>query len=189
MCWCVVHVRVGRELAVADLLQRSLHLKVYLPEVTQRWRGRTELGPLFPGYLFVADEARSGALAAIDLTPGCGRLVRMGSQQVRAAEPISVTGEIIHQIQAQVSQLNRTGGLPAHNLHPGDSVHITGGPMRGLHAIFLGPLTPAERVQVLLRFLGREQEVSVGVDDIEAVAPPIKRLRRTRGQGRRIRGA
>jgi transcriptional antiterminator RfaH len=188
MCWCVVHVRAGRELAAAELLQRSLHLKVYLPEVTQRWRGRTQLGPLFPGYLFVADEMRSGALGAVDLTPGCGRLVRMGSQTVRVAEPINVGVDVIEQLQEHVSRLNQAGGLPAHNLHPGDSVHITGGPMRGFQAIFLGPSTPAERIQVLLRFLGREQEVSVSVDDVEVVAPAIKRLRRTRGQGRRIRG-
>lgn len=189
MCWCVVQVRAGRELAAADLLQKNLDLNVYLPEVMQRWHGKTQLGPLFPGYLFARDDLGRGALAQVDGTPGCGRLVRLGSCAARSAERVSVPDDIVRLLQEKVALLNQAGGLPAHNLHPGDAVQITAGPMQGLSAVFLGPLTPAARIQVLLHFLGREQAVMVAADCVEPCAPEPKRIRRTRGHHRFIHSA
>jgi transcriptional antiterminator RfaH len=189
MDWCVVHVHVGRELATADRLQRDLNLNVYVPEVVQCRRGKMQMRPLFPGYLFVGADSRTGALGNVDVTPGCGRLVRSGSQGIRGAEPVYVAEEVLRQLQHNVAHLNGAGGLPGHNLHPGDSVQITAGPMRGLGAVFLGPLTPSARVQILLHFLGCEQRVLIGLDSIEASpkSPASStRVRRTRGHGRRI---
>jgi hypothetical protein len=48
-------------------------------------------------------------------------------------------------------------------------------------------MRPAERVRVLLEFLGKEQEALVPVEDLEAAGGPAKRPRRTRGKGRPIR--
>lgn len=191
MCWCVVQVRAGCELAAAGLLQKNLDLNVYLPEVMQRWHGKTQLGPLFPGYLFVRDDFGCGTLAQVDATPGCGHLVRMGRGLTCTGDRVAVPEDVIQQLQAKVSRLNQAGGLPAHNLHPGDSVQIIAGPMQGLSAVFQGPLTPAARIQVLLHFLGREQAVTVAMDNIEPCAPavPPKRQRRTRGHGRYIHSA
>ena len=74
--------------------------------------------------------------------------------------------------------------------HPGDvlevaegqTVRILAGPLQGMDAVFVGPLTPAARVQVLLQFLGRQQQVEVDADAVEPAAP-IKRPRRTRDAG------
>ena len=189
MCWCVIHVRAGREPAAADLLQRTLQLKVYLPEVLQRRQGKTQPGPLFPGYLFVRDDPASSALAQVDSTPGCGHLLRLGRRHTPAAERVCVTEEVVQLLQAKVARLNQAGGLPAHNLHPGDTVQITGGLMRGLSAVFVGPLTPAARIQVLLQFLGREQTLTVAAESVEPCAPAWKRPRRTRGHGRAVHAA
>ena len=186
MDWCVVHVRVGRELAAAGLLERNLQLDVFLPEVKQHWRGKMQLGPLFPGYLFVADFA--GKVGEIDATPGCGRLVRTGSRE-RLAAPVHVTDFFVEQLRDHVTQLNEIGGLPRHNLHPGDYVRILSGPLQGLNALFLGPTTPTKRVRVLLNFLGRDQEIAIAINTVEPCNPPSHPPRRTRGQGRRIRSA
>jgi transcriptional antiterminator RfaH len=189
VCWFVVHVRAGRELATADLMQRNLQLEVFLPEVRQRWRGKMQLGPLFPGYLFVNAGSEEWRLAGVETTPGCGRLVRSGNPLTQTGDPVCVDGSILEQLKQHVEELNQVGGLPAHKLHPGDSVEITAGPLRGLIAIFQGPLTPSARVQVLLHFLGREQEVSVALDEVEPYgSPAVKRVRRTRGHGRKIHG-
>jgi hypothetical protein len=56
-----------------------------------------------------------------------------------------------------------------------------------LEAVFLGPMTPSQRVRVLLDFLGTQREAEVALDSIERVAPPPQRGRRTRGKGRQIR--
>jgi transcriptional antiterminator RfaH len=186
MSWYIVQVRVGRELAAADLLQKALHLIVYLPEVLQRWHGKTQLGPLFPGYLFAHEDCARGSLAQVDSTPGCGHLLRFGSPMARTAERIAVADEVVELLRAKVQQLNQGGGLPAHHLHPGDQVQITAGPMEGLNAVFLGPLAPAARIQILLHFLGREQAVTVPLDSVVPCAPAVKRVRRTRGHRRHI---
>ena len=189
MSWYVVQVRAGREHVAADLLQKNLHLGIYVPEVMQSWRGEMQLAPLFPGYLFVHGDCGGGDLAKIDATPGCGRLVRFGCATACADECIAVGDDAVRLIQAKVLQLNQGGGLPAHHLHPGEPVEITGGPLQGLSALFLGPLTPAGRVQVLLRFLGREQKITVALDSVVPRTPVSKRRRRTRGQGRYIDAA
>jgi transcription antitermination factor NusG len=188
MYWNVVHVRAGQELVAADLLERHLQLRVYLPEVMQRRHGKLQLSPLFPGYLFVNETGATGGLGDVDKTPGCGRLVRSGDPIAHSGEPVAIDDGVVVHLQQQVAALNAIGGLPVHNLHPGDQVTITGGPMRGLAAIFLGPLTPAARVKVLLHFLGREQQVSVKLGDVEPSPPVVQRVRRTRGHGRRIHG-
>jgi transcription antitermination factor NusG len=189
MQWCVVHVRAGQELAAAGLLERSLKLSVFLPEVLQRWRGRTQLGPLFPGYVFVTEGDRQGALGEVDFTPGCGRLVRLGRCEQQATSPVTICEAVVEQLRQRVTQFNAAGGLPTHRLHPGDWVQIKAGPMRGLDALFIGPQTSSERVQLLLYFLGREQQISLAFDDVEPCAQPQRRERRTRGHGRRIHGA
>jgi hypothetical protein len=50
-------------------------------------------------------------------------------------------------------------------------------------------MRPAERVRVLLEFLGQEQEALVPVEDLEPAGGHTmpKRPRRTRGKGRPIR--
>jgi len=45
---------------------------------------------------------------------------------------------------------------------PGDEVQITEGPFRGLAAVVRRYLPAAQRVQVLLEFLGRSTPVEVG---------------------------
>ena len=192
MQWCVVHVRVGRELAAAGLLERNLQLDVFLPEVKQHWRGKMQLGPLFPGYLFVADQA--GKVSEIDSTPGCGRLVRTNSHE-RMSAPVYVAHAFVEQLRGHVAILNETGGLPRHNLHPGDYVRILSGPLQGFDALFLGSAAPSTRVRVLLNFLGRDQEIALALDALEPCSPPPSPAnaqhppRRTRGHGRRIRAA
>ncbi|GAB4531012.1 MAG: hypothetical protein Kow0063_09790 [Anaerolineae bacterium] len=71
-------------------------------------------------------------------------------------------------------------------------MRIIDGPLQGLLAIFEGPSTPAERVQVLLTFLGCARRIQVAPSDLEKAttgdeAVSSKRPRRTRGRGRRIK--
>jgi hypothetical protein len=69
-----------------------------------------------------------------------------------------------------------------------------------LLAIFEGPTTPAERVRVLIQFLGQTNSAEVELADLERSAPQgrvtmmdsedrmSRPPRRTRGRGRFIRG-
>ncbi|PKO22686.1 MAG: hypothetical protein CVU38_07990 [Chloroflexi bacterium HGW-Chloroflexi-1] len=89
---------------------------------------------------------------------------------------------LLRKIEAQ-------GGLPTHHFKPGDEVIIEEGPLAGLSGIFQGPLGPAERVRILVDFLGQASRIEVPVAALRAATEEESRRRRrgTRGHGRRIR--
>jgi transcription antitermination factor NusG len=188
MNWYVVHTRIGRELTAATLLEQNLHFDVYLPEVLQRRRGKVQPVPLFPGYLFVRAVENHAALELIDQTPGCGHLVRFGRGQGEGpGTPAELPAGLVARLRRQAEAINDAGGLPVHNLQEGQVVEITSGPLQGFEAVFVGPMKPAARVEVLLRFLGQEQHVEVDADALKPRQAMVKRPRRTRGGGRKIR--
>ena len=171
------------ELLAAALLEERLNLNTYYPEVTLRHHGKVQRGAFFPCYLFVDSDLRFTAVSAIDYTPGVVRVVRFQD------EPRAVPDEVVQQLRLRIDSINAVGGLPAHQFHLGEPVRIIAGPLQGLEGVFDGPMTAAERVQVLLRFLGSERRVSVDVDAVEPNRNPIqdvseRRPRRSRGVGR-----
>jgi transcriptional antiterminator RfaH len=166
-------------------LEQQLNLQTYVPEVTLHRKGRLQRAPFFPSYFFAALDLQTTTLTAIDSTPGVVRIVRFHD------EPCVVSDAIVTEIKLRVDAINAAGGMPTHKLHPGDPVCIVSGPLQGLEGVFDGPVSPAERVQVLLRFLGNERRVDIAVEDIEparsALASGVaKRPRRSRGAGRPI---
>jgi transcriptional antiterminator RfaH len=181
--WYVVHTKARQEILAAGLLEQRLAAAVLLPQVRQRYRGQMRSAPLFPGYLFVELDLEQSEASAVNNTPGVIRLVAFGGV------PKPVPGRVIAALQARLAEIDAQGGLPQHPFKEGDRVRLTGGPLAGLEAVFVGPMRPAERVRVLLEFLGQEQETLVPVEDLEPAGGPAlpKRPRRTRGQGRVIR--
>jgi len=104
--------------------------------------------------------------------------------------PQPLNPQIVFALQESVEQVNEQGGLPQHSFHPVDTVRVQSGPLAGLEAVFLGPLKPAARVEILLRFLGSQRKVQMEPANLERVANPIEvivRKRRSRGVGRPIR--
>ncbi len=181
--WYVVHTKARQEVLAAGLLEQRLAAVVLLPQVRQRTRGQMRTAPLFPGYLFVQLDLEQTEASAVNNTPGVIRLVAFGGV------PKPVPARVIAALQARLAEIDSQGGLPQHPFREGDRVRLTGGPLAGLEAVFVGPMRPAERVRVLLEFLGQEQEALVPVDDLEPAGGPVKRPRRTRGKGRPIRGS
>ena len=179
--WYVVHTKPLREVMVSGLLEDQLNLTVYLPEVIETRRNKKRRVPLFPGYVFVQVSLPQAPAQAINSTPGVIRLVSFGGL------PKPLPAREIEMLRKHLDELNAQGGLPLHSFRPGDEIRLRDGPLQGLGAIFLGPMTPSQRVRVLLDFLGTEREAEVALDSIERVAPTPQRGRRTRGKGRQIR--
>lgn len=181
----VVQVKTGREVLAAAMLELHLGLAVYLPQVVQRRHGRSGPAPLFPGYLFVTSAPAAFVRSAVDAQPGVVHVVTVD------ATPYTLDDAVVTALQARVAAMNAAGGLPVHPFKPGDAVQLRSGPLAGMEAIFVGATTPSERVEILLRFLGRTQRARVAVSELEAVANPRGELhppRRTRGHGRKIKG-
>lgn len=174
--WYVVHTKPRREVLAVSLLEERLRATVYLPQVEQRYRGGLQRAPLFPGYLFLCTDLEHTEASAINAVPGVIRLVASGGV------PQPVPDAVMDALRQRVAQFDSQGGLPQHPYHQGDPLRLTAGPLAGLEAVFVGPMRPAERVRVLLTFLGQLQEVEMPVEMLE----PAPRPRGSRGRGRPI---
>ncbi len=191
--WYVIQCNPLKELHAAAALREYLQMDVFLPQVRRRIRGTIQSAPIFPGYLFASVNLGEVKLSSINSTPGVARLLGIGGG------PQPLPEQTVQALRDRVDALNAQGGQPAHDFHPGDQVRLTSGPLRGLEAVFLGPMTPSARVKVLLDFLGRANEVQVDVDTLEkahnsanntvvTTGNDLRSGRRTRGKGRRING-
>lgn len=181
--WYVVHARPQQELLAAAVLQASLDLPTYVPEVLQTRRGQRRPAPLFPGYFFVQSASVGLPTSAINRSPGVLRVVAFG------ATPQALAPAVVSALRAAVEQMNAGRGLPQHKFQAGDIVRLRAGPLAGMEAVFIGPLTPAARVQVLLDFLGSQRTLSVAPEELEKVAvQQAVQTRRSRGAGRPIHG-
>lgn len=179
--WYVVHTKPRQEWLAGALLEERWHLTVYLPEVTQSKGSRSLMAPLFPGYLFVQVDLAQVPASALNAMPGVLRLVAF------AERPQPLAAAVVEALRSRVAALNAAGGLPNHPFRPGDPVRVVDGPLQGLEAVFAGPMRPAQRVRVLLGFLGCQREVALPVEVLEpAAVAPARRGRRTRGRGRWI---
>jgi transcriptional antiterminator RfaH len=187
--WYALYTKPNAEHQVSHQMEAK-GLCTYLPEIdTRRKKQPLRKKPFFPCYLFVKVNLQTTGISQLRWASGVRRVVSHGQQ------PIPVPAQVIDLIRRQLGDIEAQGGLPVHSFQPGDTVRITEGPFRDMVAIFEGPTTPQERVQVLLEMLGRLSRMEINASDL-APAPPEaeppqlrKRPRRTRGGGRFIRGA
>lgn len=183
--WYALYTKPHCEYKVAIAL-RQRELLIYLPEIeaAKLSQSSKKLVPFFPCYLFCKIDFEAFGLSHIQWTPGLRRILACDDR------PLPVSEEVIDLIRHSLSQIERTDKWLPHNFMPGDTVRITNGPFQDMLAIFEGPTTPGQRVQVLLEILGASR-VQVDVADLEKASETAenavaKRPRRTRGRGRRI---
>jgi len=176
--WYVLYTKPLKELYVYGLLTDREHLTAYLPEVLQKFRGRMQLRPLFPRYLFVQLDLDEVPASVINHIPGAIKLVSF------EGKPLPLRPGVVEAIREEVERLNAAGGLPTQEFSEGDLVRLRSGPLAGMEAVFVKHLAPRDRAIVLLRFLGQENQVEVDLSELELKQ---KRRRGTRGRGRKIR--
>ncbi len=185
--WYALYTAPNAEHHVATRLEER-EVTVYLPEIRQMAKDkRSRLVAFFPCYLFMRIDLKQTAASVWRWTPGLRYMV--GFEGDEAVVP----DQTIALIQRKLEELNQVVAQPRAIFKPGDVVRITDGPLADMVALFEGPSTPAERVTVLLNFLGQANRVRVDAASLEISsrqpsAPPVaeKRPRRTRGRGRRI---
>jgi transcriptional antiterminator RfaH len=137
---------------------------------------------LFPAYVFVRCNLDVVGIDTLQWVPGLRRILSFGGR------PAIVPHEAIQLIRDGLQAIEAAGGLPQHAFKPGDTVIIDSGPLAGLRGIFQGPVGPAERVRILIRFLGETNRAEVPVEALRAGSDHVvcPRRRGTRGRGRRI---
>lgn len=159
--WYVVHTRPKCEHIAAALMGGLTDVEVYCPRI--RFQKNTRRGKvwfieaLFPSYFF-ARFIPEESLRAVKHSQSVIRVVDFGgcltpvSDTIIAELKFEMQGEEVREVHSEVKV--------------GDTVELTEGPMRGLKGIVNAMLTGAERVRVLLEFLGRESAVEVSVSHL-----------------------
>lgn len=159
MTWFCVRSRPRQEQIAAAYLREELGIEVFLPRV--RLKRNTIRGPkwfeevLFPNYLF----ARFNLLQ-------CFRQVHHG----HGAQGIVHFGKHWPTIpDGLICELRRTiqddrPHVLSEELHPGDPVLISGGPLHNLEAVVSRIMPGKMRAAVLLEFLGRQTMVEVNTE-------------------------
>jgi transcriptional antiterminator RfaH len=181
--WYAVHCKPFKEQLAATRLAEHLGLIVYVPQIRTCFRGQIQFAPFFPRYLFVQANLQQVSMSHINATSGVSRLVMFDNI------PQPIPAIVIEALRQRMAQFNAQGGHPNHGFHPGDNVRLKAGPLRGLEAVFVGPMKPSERVQILVEFLGQHRPAEVHVSSLERTTaePAPMQERRTRGKGRQIK--
>jgi hypothetical protein len=93
-------------------------------EETRQRNGKfvTAMRPLFPGYIFVAQNVAHGSWRSVNSTYGVTRLVSFGK------EPAAVPLDLVSQLMLRCDAEGKL--LPPKLLKPGDQVTLTKGPLQ-----------------------------------------------------------
>ena len=184
--WYALYTKANAEAKVASILQEQ-GIETYLPALTSSVNGQE---PLFPCYLFMHADLKKLTNSSWQWTPGLRRIV------CRDEQPLAIAPEIIHTIKSNICQMSADkNSMQSYQFQPGEEVRILQGPFKDMHAIFTTHMSSNERVRVLLNVLGQQKRIQINVKDLEHTSfdaeaqnkKQQKRLRRTRGKGRRIK--
>ena len=179
--WYALYTKPNAEAQVTRALE-ARGFRFFLPLLPpSRPEGRPQ--PLFPSYLFVQCDLSEVVVDSLQFLPGLRHIVSF------SGKPAAVDQEAIDLMARELDEIEAAGGLIKHQFKPGDTVVIDSGPLAGLRGVFQGPMGPAERVRILVRFLGETNRAEVPLDAIRKASDDDglgRRRRGTRGRGRRI---
>jgi transcription antitermination factor NusG len=161
--WFAVHTRYQHEQTVATTLMNK-GFSVFLPtyDCIRRWSDRKKqiASPLFPGYLFFADEINRWI--QILSTPGVNAIVKIGNV------PAEIPNNEIMAIRRMVESTLRVEPHPF--LSDGDLVRIKAGPLAGLEGI-VSRKKDALRLILSVQILGQSAAVEIDGCDVERLKP------------------
>ena len=160
MPWYAVSTKPHQE-RQAELYIKQWDIECFLPllkanKIIRRTR-KTVIEPLFPGYLFAQFELEKH-YRAVSYATGVRKVVEFGSG------PVELDATMIDAIK---ERLNNGYVTPqSERFKMGQIVHINGGPLTGLEAVFMREMTDRNRVLLLLNTLGLHAKLTIGSDQV-----------------------
>ena len=160
--WYLIYSKPRQEQLAQENLERQGY-GTYLPvtSVRRRKTGKTvsEVGPMFPRYLFIHLSEQTDDWGPIRSTFGVSNLVRFG--QI----PLRVPDSLIAAIKVREDECGLCI-LPERDYIKGDNVRIAEGPFEGYEAIFQSR-NAKDRVSLLIRVIKKDINISVDQRVIE----------------------
>ena len=156
LAWYVVHSRPKCEHIAAGMMAGLENVETYCPRI--RFQRSTRRGKvwfveaLFPSYFFARFDPTE-SLRAVKYSQSVIRVVSFGDDLV------DVPDRVIEEMKKEMEGVDVC--VVEVGIKVGDIVELTEGPMRGLKGIVNAHLSGADRVRILLEFLGRENAVEV----------------------------
>jgi transcriptional antiterminator RfaH len=171
--WFCVRTQTKREHIAAGHLRELETVEVFCPRL--RYRKATRRGkiwwvePLFPGYLLarfnLAEMER-----AVTFCQGVRGLVRFGSEIPPVPESFVET--LRNEVRDRSDEDEETLSVSP-VIEIGDEVEIAHGPLQGMRGTIVSVAPAAERVKILLEFLGQEHAVDVDLFSLLLPRRPI----------------
>ncbi len=164
--WFCVRTQTKREHIAAGHLREVAGVEVFCPRL--RYRKATRRGkiwwvePLFPGYV-LAKFKLAEMERAVTFCQGVRGLVRFGA--IIPAVPESFV-ESLRQDVRNRSEDDEELFSVSPVIEIGDEVEIAHGPLQGMRGTIVSVAPAAERVKILLEFLGQPQAVNVDLFSI-----------------------
>lgn len=153
--WYLVHCKSNSEqIALRNLENQDFPAFLPLQKLTKRKSSgfQTRIRPMFPGYMFVAQDPDAGQWRKINSTRGVARLVCL------AAEPTPVPMFIMNEL---FERCDGNGVFQrSEKLVNGDNVKISQGPFSGMIGKIID-IEPSQRVHLLLDFLGQKSRIAI----------------------------
>lgn len=171
--WFCVRTQTKREHIAAKHLRQLEGIEVFCPRIKYRKATRRGkiwwLEPLFPGYLLAKFDLLEME-RAVTFCQGVRGMVRFGTEIPDVPEPFVLS--LIEQVEKKADEdkelitVSPTVGI-------GDEVEIANGPFQGMTGTIQSVAPAAERVKVLLEFLGQTQPVDLDLFAILLPGKPI----------------
>jgi len=171
--WFCVRTQTKREHIAAGHLRELETVEVFCPRL--RYRKATRRGkiwwvePLFPGYL-LAKFNLAEMERAITFCQGVRGLVRFGSEIPPVPE--SFVEALRNEVRDRSDEHDDTFSVSP-VIEIGDEVEIAHCPLQGMRGTIVSVAPAAERVKILLEFLGQEHAVDVDLFSLLLPRRPI----------------
>lgn len=153
--WYLVHCKPNSEqIALRNLENQNFHAFLPLQKITNRKSSsfQTRTRPMFPGYMFVAQDPVAGQWRKINNTRGVARIVCLAAEPTPV--PLLIMNELFERCDANgVFQRSE-------KLVNGDNVKIAQGPFSGMIGKIID-IEPSQRVHLLLDFLGQKSRIAI----------------------------
>lgn len=161
--WYGIHTRHQHEMSVASILANK-GFKVFYPtyESVRKWKDRSKKLslPLFPGYLFLANDVEKKLL--IVSTPGVCAILSF------AGEPALIPSAEIEALRRSIDCRYKLTPHPF--LNTGDRLRIKSGPLAGTEGI-LTRKKDIYRLVLSVEMLGRSAAVEIDASIVERTLP------------------